>query len=336
MKHTVLSSVAAALATTCLSPATQAQATQADSAPSWTADDVVVTGTRERYGAPDAASATRTNTPLIETPQSVQVLTRTLLEEQDRRTLGDALVNVSGVTPTRPEENLFTQPIVRGFASEIYVDGLPAFGTNANIDPNSLAAVERIEVVKGPTSTIYAGGAGAPLGGLINVVSKRPEVAFGGFVAVRAGSYATLNPYADLNLPLTDGIAARITGEYTEAEVTKDTAIPIGDRLTRVPKHSGRVAARYRVLDGAARGLSFGAGVTAFTAREITLPNSVSVPGYAAVDAQAAYDIGRFTIQAAIVNLGGRRAFDAYQYLGIPVVIPVQPRSAYLTLKARI
>ena len=65
------------------------------------------------------------------------------------------------------------------------------------------------------------------------------------------------------------------------------------------------------------------------------MPNSVNVPGYAAIDAQAAYDIGRFTVQASVVNLGGRRAFDPYQYLSFPVVIPNQPRSAYLTLKAR-
>ena len=123
---------------------------------------------------------------------------------------------------------------------------------------------------------------------------------------------------------------------YTQAEVTRDTAIPVGDRLPRVPRHSGRIAARYRVLDGAAKGLSFGAGVTAFTSREITLPNSVSVPGYVVADAQGAYDFGRFTVEVAAVNLGGRKAFDAYQYLAFPVVIPIQPRAAYVTFKAHL
>ena len=90
------------------------------------------------------------------------------------------------------------------------------------------------------------------------------------------------------------------------------------------------------MLDGPAKGLSFGAGVTAFDAREVTLPNSVSVPGYAAIDAQAAYDLGRFTIAVSAVNLGGARTFDTYQYLAFPVVIPTPPRSAFVTLKARI
>ena len=665
-----------------------------------TLESVVVTATPEGYATTDSRSATRTNTPLIEVPQSVQVLTRTLLDEQDSRTLADALVNVSGVTPTRSEETLFTQPIVRGFPSEIYLDGLPAFGTAASIDSASLVGAERIEVLKGPSSTVYGGGAGAPLGGLINVVSKRPEAAAGGFVALRTGSFSTWNPYADLNVPLGAGVAARITADYqssgswidklksdrwsvqpslsfplgpdtelllrgqydrrsqveysglpaaqalagqlerhafpgatigqprttnenrlstaefrhafsddvrlavtgrqyegrvrdygsfvypellppdpatptvypifplylpstvkegtldanlsvtmdvlgghhellgginydrthvdaavsfdgvpvgeldlaqpvytlpfgtiptasttqtnryqtiaayvqdqatygrlhllgslrltqfnlrqveqgvdsnysrvtpragatfdlvpgvalyaayatgfrgavnfigldppkpetsrnvegglkfaltgsglsgtiaafeqtrrhvatpdpshpfysiqsgeqrargvegdltwepvpafsllanyayTDAEVTQDTVIPIGDKLPRVPRNSGRIAARYRVLNGPAKGLSFGAGVTAFSAREITLPNSVSVPGYAAVDAQAAYDFGQFTAEVSVVNLTGRNAFDTFQYLAFPVVVPSQPRSVFVTLKA--
>jgi len=109
----------------------------------------------------------------------------------------------------------------------------------------------------------------------------------------------------------------------------------VGSELTRVPRNSGRVAAHYRILNGAAKGLSFGAGVTALSARQLTLPNTVSVPGYAMIDAQAAYDLGRFTIQASVVNLAGRRSFDTYQYFGNPLVMPVQPRSAFVSLKTK-
>ncbi|MEO1088153.1 MAG: TonB-dependent receptor plug domain-containing protein, partial [Acidobacteriota bacterium] len=72
----------------------------------------------------DSDGATRTRTPLVETPQSIQVLNRELLEEQQVRTLDQALVNVSGVVPSRPEELVLQQPLVRGFASEVFVDGL--------------------------------------------------------------------------------------------------------------------------------------------------------------------------------------------------------------------
>ncbi|MBB3693524.1 TonB-dependent siderophore receptor [Sphingomonas sp. BK580] len=670
---------------------------------SWTGD-IIVTGARETYTAPETSAATRTDTPLIQVPQSIQVLTRTLIQEQDRRTLGDALVNVSGVTPTRSDEVLFIPPVVRGFPAEVYLDGLSVFAGNQQAyDPNSLVGIERIDVLKGPTATLYGGGIGTPLGGVINLESVRPNDKPGGYLAMRAGSFSTWNPYGDINVPLADGIAARITGEYQsndgwidkvkarrwsvqpslsfqidpatdlllqgqfsrrsnleysglpadaalagtihrdafpgspidqplttndirmgqatlrhafadrlkltvsgryyssmideqgsfvypglaptetvaplydvfpitmrnrtkEATVdanlagdvdllggthkllvgvnydwtsfysamglfvsdspsgtidlsnpsydllytpqlpvnsytddrfttfagyiqdqatygplhltgglrltslkfvensnigvandktythlsprigatldvvkgialfagyatafrapfgfigrqapvpetssnfeggvklalagtglsgtiavfrqthdnvvtadpasvgfyvqsgrqrargvevdmvweptpafsllanyaytdTRDDGVAHGDRLIRVPKSSGRISARYRVLHGPAKGLALGAGISAFTSRELTLPNTIAVPGYAAIDAQASYDIGRFTLGASVVNLGNRRSFDPYSYLGYPVVAPNQPRSAYVTLKVRI
>lgn len=54
---------------------------------SWTSADIVVTGERQTYRAPTSSAATRTDTPLIEVPQSVQVTTHSLLQEQDRRSL---------------------------------------------------------------------------------------------------------------------------------------------------------------------------------------------------------------------------------------------------------
>ncbi len=163
---------------------------------------------REGYSAPSSASATRTDTPLVEVPQSVQVVTQTMLKEQDSHSLADALVNVSGVRATKPQEALFAQPIVRGFPAEIYMNGLPAFGgTAASIDPTSLIGTERIEVLKGPTSALYGGGIGAPLGGLINVVSKRPEAEPSALLSMRTGSFGTENPSLDLNTPIGDKVA---------------------------------------------------------------------------------------------------------------------------------
>jgi iron complex outermembrane receptor protein len=189
------------------------------------------------YAAPDSGSATRTNTPLIEVPQSVEVLNRTLIRDQDRRTLGDALVNVSGVVPTKSEEILFLSPIVRGFPAEIYSDGLAMFGntTTAN-DPTSLVGVERIEVVKGPNSTMYGGGLGSPLGGLIDVVSVRPETRMNGYMALRGGNFGTFDPYGDLNIPLNTKIAARLAGEYQRNDSWVD--VVSGDRWSLQPAMS--------------------------------------------------------------------------------------------------
>ncbi len=654
------------------------------------------------YTTQSTRSATKTDTPLIHVPQSVQVVPRSLIEEQDRRSLADVLVNVSGVSPAKPQEALFTSSVIRGFSADIFYDGLPTFGTTAIADPSSLVGTESIEVLKGPTSTLYGGGVGAPLGGLINIVSKVPQEEPVSLLGIRAGSHSTLSTFADINAPLNEKVKARVTGEYqnegswldhvngrqytvqpaisfaitpktelllrgrfdkrsqrefsglpaqqalsgdleryaypgatigqplttirnqllsarlthvfsddtkltltaqhfasrsqdygsfiypevaapnpatptiypifglylpatikettvdanlsstfdvlgghhellggfnydstrldssitdaiplgeldladpkyqieygptptptfsqtnryqtgalylqdqatygrlhllaslrftslqlkqkeqqvnatyhrlnprlgitydltdslslyasygtgfrgavnfiglepprpetsrnvefgakfsandlglsgtialfnqtrknvttadpdpahigfsvqtgeqrargveadllwepndalslvfnyayTQAKVTRDDTLSEGSRLPRVLKHSARLAARYRISDGIARGLSFGAGITAVSARETTLPNSAMVPGYALVDAQASYSFDRYTVSLSAVNLTNRKVYDTYQYLASPVVIPVQPRSAYLTLTAQ-
>ncbi|MFP3849728.1 TonB-dependent siderophore receptor [Pseudomonas sp. W5-01] len=183
----------------------------------WTLEPISVSGVRDGYTAPTASSATRTDTPLNEVPQSVQVVTQSMLKEQDSHSLSDALINVSGVRATKPQEALFAQPIVRGFPAEIYMNGLPAFGgTAASIDPTSLIGTERIEVLKGPTSALYGGGIGAPLGGLINVISKRPEAEPSALLSMRTGSFGTVNPSMDLNTPIGDKVAARLSADYQE------------------------------------------------------------------------------------------------------------------------
>lgn len=193
--------------------AAPALAQEAAPAPSWT-PEIIVTAQRPQAYAVDAASITRTDVPLLNTPQSIQVLTRSLLEEQQVTTLADALANVAGVVPARPYEAVLVQPIIRGFNAQIFVDGLPAFGATAVIDPSSLAGVERIEVAKGPTATLFGGGLGAPVGGLINIVTKTPLETPRYAAAVRAGSFGTANPSWDLNQPLGDSVGVRFSGEY--------------------------------------------------------------------------------------------------------------------------
>ncbi len=218
---------------------TSSTAPDVATAQSWSGD-IIVTGARDTYTAPETSAATRTDTPLIQVPQSVQVLTRALIREQDRRTLGDALVNISGVTPTRSNEVLFIPPIVRGFPAEVYLDGLSVFAGNQQAyDPNSLVGIERIDVLKGPTATLYGGGIGTPLGGVINLESVRPNEKPGGYLAMRAGSFSTWNPYGDINVPLADGIAARITGEYQSNDSWIDEVH--GERWSVQPSISFRI-----------------------------------------------------------------------------------------------
>lgn len=179
-------------------------------------ETIQVSGTTNSYATLDDRSATRTDTPLIQVPQSIEVIDRTLLVEQDTHTLADALVNVSGVTPAKPQEIGFVSPLIHGFPAEIYEDGLPSFGaTQSWNDPTSLVGVKRIDVLKGPSSALYGGGLGSPLGGLINIVSERPETSsLTGELAMRGGSYSAVDPYVDVNVPISSKVGARFAGEY--------------------------------------------------------------------------------------------------------------------------
>ncbi|WP_298915769.1 TonB-dependent receptor [uncultured Algimonas sp.] len=214
-----------------LSSAAHAQSSQP---PTWQADEIVVTGERLSLYDASQASLTRTPTPLIDVPQSIQVLTRTLLDEQELTTLSDALVNVSGAVPQDPMEAVLANPILRGFEAEIFVDGLIGYGDTATLDPSSLIGVERIEIAKGPTSVLFGGGTGAPVGGLINLVSKRPVADDFAVLGARIGSFGERAVNFDGNVDVQDGRAGfRLAGEWS----TQDSHIDAvdADRLALYP-----------------------------------------------------------------------------------------------------
>jgi iron complex outermembrane receptor protein len=205
---------------------------QQPAAPSWT-PEIIVTAERPANYAIGAASITRTPVPLINTPQSIQVLTRTLLDEQQLFTLAEAVRNISGVVPALPSEAVLANPMVRGFESEVFVDGLIAYGDTAVVDPSSLSGVERIEVAKGPTSLLFGGGTGAPVGGLINIVTKVPTGDAHYAALIRAGSFGTIAPSIDIDQPLGDGFGIRVTGEYLNSN--DDVDVVSIDRITVNP-----------------------------------------------------------------------------------------------------
>ncbi len=193
-----------------------AQATESapEDNPSWTTDTITVRGESiTGYGA-ETSGLSRSSAALIDVPQSIQVLTPTLLREQELTTLTDALANISGAVPADTREGVLANPSLRGFEAEIFIDGLIAYADTAVIDPSSLIAVERIEVAKGPTSALFGGGTGAPVGGLINLVTKTPGQEADYEIGVRLGSEETVALFADLNQPLGDQAGVRLAAEH--------------------------------------------------------------------------------------------------------------------------
>ncbi|MEM6709751.1 MAG: TonB-dependent siderophore receptor [Pseudomonadota bacterium] len=196
-------------------------------------EEVLVTESRGSPYQNDKASVLRMDVPLLDWPQAVQVLNRTLLDEQALTTLTEALSNVSGVVPNHEQETVLVNPFVRGQEAEIYLDGLVGYGDTAVIDPSSLAVIERLEVAKGPTSVLFGGGLGAPTGGLINLVTKTPARETERVLSLRGGSFSTRAAAVDWNQPITEALGVRLAGEVFRSDDMID-AVNV-DRLTLNP-----------------------------------------------------------------------------------------------------
>lgn len=148
--------------------------------------------------------------PLRDTPLSATVIADELLAEQGRRTLRDALRNVTGISFQAGEGNppgggdSFS---IRGFAArdDVYVDGIRDPG-NYFRDPFN---AERIEVVKGPASAFAGRG---NIGGTVNIVTRRPVLDTIRSVELGVGTDSFLRATADLNLVLAEesGAAFRL------------------------------------------------------------------------------------------------------------------------------
>ncbi|MBE9100337.1 TonB-dependent siderophore receptor, partial [Vacuolonema iberomarrocanum] len=162
---------------------------------------VVVTGEDDRdYAEPTATTATRTDTPLIEIPQSIQVIPEAVLEDQRVIRLNDALRNAPGVV----QENNFgggsDRFTIRGFqGAAILRDGFRANEAISGLQET--ANLERIEVLRGPASILYGN---VEPGGVINLVTERPLPEFAGEVGLQLGSFDLFRPTLDVSGPLTD------------------------------------------------------------------------------------------------------------------------------------
>ncbi|MEM9633664.1 MAG: TonB-dependent siderophore receptor [Pseudomonadota bacterium] len=144
--------------------------------------------------AKSSASATKTNTPIIETPQSISVVTRGQLDEQNPQTVSEALRYTSGVLSDRDATSRYNSVFLRGFGGfgtstnfVNFLDGLKlqqgqAFAQPA-IDPYLL---NRIEVLKGPSAVLY--GQTSP-GGLVNQISRVPSAEPFNEIRLEAGTH---------------------------------------------------------------------------------------------------------------------------------------------------
>ena len=185
--------------------------------------EVTVEGTREnKYKKESSTTVSKMPLKDIENPQVYNSIPANLLKEQVVTNFNDALKNATGVTrlweSTGRNGDGAEYYSMRGFSVQpSMVNGLPAL-TNTTIDPIN---VDNIEVIKGPSGTLF-GSSVISYGGLINVVTKKPNQAFGGEISYNNGTYGSNRITADVNLPLNDKAAVRINSAYTTEESFQD------------------------------------------------------------------------------------------------------------------
>lgn len=173
-------------------------------------------------------SATKTATPVMETPQTVSIISREDWEEKGARSVQRAANYTPGVgTNQVGSSNRYDYLILRGFSdgsiNNTYLDGLRVMNDGGSfssfaIDPWFL---ERIEIVKGPTSVLY--GQGSP-GGIVALTSKRPEFRDQGEVRVSLGNNAQRSFAFDITGPMDEDrrVAYRLTGIASAADAQQD------------------------------------------------------------------------------------------------------------------
>jgi len=213
---------------------------------------VEITGATLASDSAVAGSALRSALPIDKTPQSVVVLTRSVLDEQGTRTLTEGLANVASVRGTDARDALNFGLRIRGFEAGVLLDGVALPGTFTT--PELLTGVSRVEVVKGPAGTLYGGsqaaGNGGFVGGLVAVSTAAPESVFSASVAARAGTRSQGGLAVDLNAPLGATLAVRVQAEGTREDSETDRLthqrLAVQPSLAWRPSRDSELVVRWR------------------------------------------------------------------------------------------
>ncbi len=165
------------------------------------------------YDGDYSFAATRTATPVENVPQSISVVTKEVIDDQQIYRLDEVFKNVSGVN-TFSGYNDYTTRGFRSFEARL-INGLKA-GFSFWDNP-LLPHIERVEVIKGPASALYAN---TNPGGTINMVTKKPLPSSRRSLNATLGSYDTYRATADFTGPLTDdnSVLYRLNAGYENTE----------------------------------------------------------------------------------------------------------------------
>ncbi len=185
--------------------------------------EVVVDGSRQnKFSRKKSAYVAKMPLKNIENSQVYNTITNQLLISQSTYTFEDALKNAAGITKlwssTGRSGDGAGYYSSRGFAVQPQLVNGVAGITNGFINPSN---VERVEVIKGPSGTLF-GSAVTSYGGLINIVTKKPYKSTGGEISLSGGSYDFTKFNADVNLTDSDKLSLRFNAGYQKDNSFQD------------------------------------------------------------------------------------------------------------------
>ncbi len=174
------------------------------------ADQVIVTGRRDRYVVDATGSATRVDTAVRDIPQAVSAVSEAQIEDRGFRSVGDVLRSVPGASAAQGEGHR-DQVVLRGNNStaDFFVDGLRDDAQYYR----PLYNLDRLEVLRGSNAMTFGRGGG---GGVINRVTKRPRFETFGVAGGSVDGFGAWSVDADANLAPAEGVAARLNATREE------------------------------------------------------------------------------------------------------------------------
>jgi len=178
-------------------------------------------GSSSGYVATRTAAGTKTDTPIVETPRSMTVITRQQLDDRQVLNLNDALRYTAGVQSSGYGSDSRADWLrIRGFEPTQFLDGLPlpkGSFANPKVEPWNL---ERITVLRGPASSLYGQ---TPPGGLLDMVSRRPQFESAHQIEAQVGS----NEHQQINFDSTGKIDDEGKFLYRVSGVVRDSNSPV-------------------------------------------------------------------------------------------------------------
>ncbi|HEX2092397.1 MAG TPA: TonB-dependent siderophore receptor [Longimicrobiaceae bacterium] len=189
----------------------------AGSAAPYSLTPLTVVGQRSRgYGASRTPTATRTDTPLRDTPQSVSVVTREVIADQAMQGMADVVRYIPGISMGQGEGHR-DAPTIRGNSStaDFFVDGVRDDAQYFR----DLYNVERVEALKGPNAMVFGRGGG---GGVLNRVTKEAQWVPTREIALAGGSFSHRRGTVDVGQGISGALALRFNGMYESSGGFRD------------------------------------------------------------------------------------------------------------------